>query len=65
MSEETNIADRRRKNQLWQKIPETARPKVQQNYDVSYSNVEEPMTKAGRRINVNAPKYTEKGESGE
>lgn len=56
MSEEENIAARRKENKLWAKIPEGERKTVQQNYDVGYANVLEPVTGAERRLNVNKPK---------
>lgn len=61
-SEEIPRKDRQMKARYAPNIPMGEREKVQSDYDVSYSNVVEPMTNAGRLLNVNKPKYTEKGE---
>lgn len=59
---EVPLEDRAKKAKYAPNIPMGERAKCQQNYDVGYSNVVEPTTGGGRRLNVNKPNLRGKGE---
>lgn len=64
LSEEENIAARRKENRLWAKIPEHQREKVQENYSVVPQGVQ--MAQGYRQIlGTKKPVLREKGEEGQ
>lgn len=44
MSEEENINDRKKKNQLWQDLPSSSNPSKEEHFGVEYNESSETLT---------------------